>query len=239
MTFSDVLDEEETQDRAGPERRELPLWTFRERPSAFYVSGRKKAPQTYSHVSARRKARFGLCEVPEGLLGSVVAAKSLTLEEPIAERVGSVTHLLGQEWKLSWGTAHAFFCLGEIATAAATEEEEPSLSCFDAYVGSLREAAKLFLARETQAPEATLDWEKATERVRAERRAYEEQKEEILSGYEGQYVAILNGSVIDHDSEYGRLAARVYARLGRTAVLLTRATRERETARIGTGLACT
>lgn len=229
MNFIDVLDEEETQYRAGRERRELPPWSFRARPSAFYVSGGKGAPQTYSDVSARQKVRLHSCAAFEGLLESVVGPQSLAFDEPIAESLRSVPDLLGHEWKFRLERFYGPRSFEELATAAAAEQEEPTLWCFDPYVIRMREVmsyAKLFLARETQGAEEVLDWDEATRRIEAERRAYEEQKEEILALYNGQYVAILNGAVIDSDSDCGVLAKRVYARIGRRPVLLTRATRE-------------
>lgn len=83
---------------------------------------------------------------------------------------------------------------------------------------------------------AHLDWDRAVQQIRVERDAYEQHKEEILGRYEGQYVAVLNGTVIDSDGDYGRLAERVFARLGRRVVLLIRATRESGRAVVRSGL---
>ncbi len=43
---------------------------------------------------------------------------------------------------------------------------------------------------------------------------YEAQKRNLLRRYRGQYVAIINRRVVDHDREFGRLARRVFKRFG-------------------------
>lgn len=83
--------------------------------------------------------------------------------------------------------------------------------------------------------QARNEWEAAVRQIRAEQDAYESHKDEVLSRYEGRYVAILNGQVIDHDADYGRLATRVYARVGRRPVFLTRVARKRGVAVVHRG----
>ncbi|MBI2906307.1 MAG: hypothetical protein HYX92_01485 [Chloroflexi bacterium] len=43
---------------------------------------------------------------------------------------------------------------------------------------------------------------------------FREHRDEIISRYEGNYVAILNGEIVDSDQERVRLAERVYKRFG-------------------------
>lgn len=64
------------------------------------------------------------------------------------------------------------------------------------------------------------------EQLRAERRAFDSQKEELLVKYRGDYVAVHEGNVIDHDPNLRALHLRVFAKLGHTPVLLKRVTDE-------------
>lgn len=43
---------------------------------------------------------------------------------------------------------------------------------------------------------------------------FESEREHLLAEYEGKYIAILNGKVIDADEDFSRLAERVYRREG-------------------------
>ncbi len=63
---------------------------------------------------------------------------------------------------------------------------------------------------------AELRWDK----IGVEQDAFEKQKPELLSKYRGEYIAMHEGQVIDHDSSAGTLHKRVFARLGHTPVLL-------------------
>lgn len=49
---------------------------------------------------------------------------------------------------------------------------------------------------------------------REARAFFESQREHLLAEYEGKYVAILNGKVIDADEDFAQLAERVYRREG-------------------------
>ena len=64
------------------------------------------------------------------------------------------------------------------------------------------------------------------EKLRAERQAFDRQKEVLLAQYRGEYVAVHQGQVIDHDPGLGVLHSRVFARLGSMPVLLKRVTDE-------------
>lgn len=43
---------------------------------------------------------------------------------------------------------------------------------------------------------------------------YEAHRRQLLRRYPGEYVAILNGRVLDHDSDFSALAGRVFAKVG-------------------------
>lgn len=58
--------------------------------------------------------------------------------------------------------------------------------------------------------------------IQAETLAFERQRANLLAQYRGQYVAIHDGQVIDHDPSLRTLHLRVYARLGQAPVLLKR-----------------
>jgi len=47
-----------------------------------------------------------------------------------------------------------------------------------------------------------------------EHRAFEHLREELLKTHQGQFVAVLNGQVVDADPDQGELAQRVYAKFG-------------------------
>lgn len=51
---------------------------------------------------------------------------------------------------------------------------------------------------------------------------YEANRDRLLVRYSGQYLAIVNGEVVDHDREFGTLARRVFERLGPRPVLMPR-----------------
>ncbi len=66
------------------------------------------------------------------------------------------------------------------------------------------------------------------EKIRAETEAFNQQREKLLAKYPGQYVAIHNGQVIDHDPDLRTLHLRVFERLAYTPVLLKRVTNKPE-----------
>ena len=68
--------------------------------------------------------------------------------------------------------------------------------------------------------------------LRASERWYARQRPSLLKRYRGQYVAIRDGAVIDHDSEFAALAARVFARLGVRPVFMPRVLEREEPVRI-------
>lgn len=54
---------------------------------------------------------------------------------------------------------------------------------------------------------------------------YDRNKDVLLQQYEGQYVAILGGRVIDHDSSFDALARRVFGSLGNRPVYMPKVER--------------
>lgn len=64
------------------------------------------------------------------------------------------------------------------------------------------------------------------EKIRAETEAFEQQREDLLAKYPGQYVAVHNGQVIDHDHDLRTLHLRVFDQLGHLPVLLKQVTNE-------------
>jgi len=60
------------------------------------------------------------------------------------------------------------------------------------------------------------------EKIRTETEAFERQRKSLLAAYPGEYVAIHEGNVIDHDPDLRTLHLRVFARLGHAPVLLKR-----------------
>ncbi len=66
------------------------------------------------------------------------------------------------------------------------------------------------------------------EKIRTEAQAFEQQRASLLRQYRGEYVAIHEGRVIDHDPDLRTLHLRVFARWGHTPVLLKKVTEEPE-----------
>ena len=65
---------------------------------------------------------------------------------------------------------------------------------------------------------ADLDWleahERATGALAAEERAFGQLRSRLLRQYAGQYVALYQGQVVDHNPDDEELAGRMFARLG-------------------------
>ncbi|MGB0383417.1 MAG: hypothetical protein ACPGWR_01215 [Ardenticatenaceae bacterium] len=70
--------------------------------------------------------------------------------------------------------------------------------------------------------------EMARQKIRAETKAFEQQREMLLATYLGQYVAVHDAQVIDHDADLLTLHLRIFERLGDIAVLLKKVTTEPE-----------
>ena len=60
------------------------------------------------------------------------------------------------------------------------------------------------------------------EQIEAEAEAYQKLHPALTQRYLGQYVAIHQGQIIDHDKDFQQLHARIRQRFGRRPVLLRR-----------------
>lgn len=60
------------------------------------------------------------------------------------------------------------------------------------------------------------------ERIKIEAQAFQVQHAEIAKSYLGQYVAIYNRQLVDHDAEFEALHARIRQKYGQQPVLLRR-----------------
>ncbi|MGH2594201.1 MAG: hypothetical protein ACRDGG_11885 [Anaerolineae bacterium] len=94
----------------------------------------------------------------------------------------------------------------------------------DRLAGETQTSAEVFVDRALRSYLAQFDREK----IRAEMKAFEQLRGTLLAQYRGEYVAIHEGQVIDHDPDLRTLHLRVFARLGHTVVLLKRVTDEPE-----------
>ncbi len=54
---------------------------------------------------------------------------------------------------------------------------------------------------------------------------YEANKPKLLRRYEGEYVAIIDGKVVDHNKEFGPLAGRVFKKYGVRAIFMPQVVR--------------
>ncbi|MBM4459724.1 MAG: hypothetical protein FJ011_18510 [Chloroflexi bacterium] len=57
--------------------------------------------------------------------------------------------------------------------------------------------------------------------IEQEQRAYEARHSQLLEAYPGQYIAMLNGCVVDHDADRVALGRRIRTRYGNRSVLIT------------------
>lgn len=69
--------------------------------------------------------------------------------------------------------------------------------------------------------ETKSDWQEQVEKIDREQRIYERRHSELLAQYRGRFVAMLNGQVIDHDTDRLALRRRVRKHLGDTPVFFT------------------
>ena len=65
-----------------------------------------------------------------------------------------------------------------------------------------------------------LEWEK----LQSEMEAFHAQLPALLARYTGEYVAVHEGRVVDHDIDLRTLHSRIYARMGAVPVLLQKVT---------------
>lgn len=76
------------------------------------------------------------------------------------------------------------------------------------------------------------DRELADDDLAQGRRWCELHRDELLARYDGEYVAVHEGSVVDHDRDFDALASRVFERLGSRPVLMPRIQRDEARARL-------
>jgi hypothetical protein len=68
----------------------------------------------------------------------------------------------------------------------------------------------------------------AHQKIRAESAAFREMHAQLVAKYPGEYVAIHNGKVVDHDPDVRTLHLRVRQRYGRLPILLRQVTEKVE-----------
>lgn len=71
-----------------------------------------------------------------------------------------------------------------------------------------------------------------TAQLEQARAFYRANREKLLSEYEGKYVAILDGRVIDSDADFSHLAERVYRREGVRDIFMPRVQEDPEVVNI-------
>lgn len=64
-------------------------------------------------------------------------------------------------------------------------------------------------------------WRSQRVKIAAEMRVFRARHAELKTQYLGQYIAMHEGQIVDHDSEFGVLHKRIRARFGRTPVMIT------------------
>jgi plasmid stability protein len=61
---------------------------------------------------------------------------------------------------------------------------------------------------------------------------YQRNRAKLLRRYRGEYVAIVDGAVVDHDRDFSALAARVFSRFGNRSIYMPRVQRDEPVVRI-------
>jgi len=65
-------------------------------------------------------------------------------------------------------------------------------------------------------------WELDRRKISEESKIYRQRHAELKAQYLGQYIAVHNGRVVDHDADFETLRHRVRRRFGSTPVMITR-----------------
>lgn len=68
--------------------------------------------------------------------------------------------------------------------------------------------------------------------LRDSMRWYEKHRRDLLRRYPGEYVAVMNRKVLDHDRDFEALAGRVFARVGVRPIFMPRVQEGEARARI-------
>ena len=63
-------------------------------------------------------------------------------------------------------------------------------------------------------------------------RWYDKHRSRLLQRYAGDYIAVVDQAVVDHDADFDALAARVFSRLGNRSVYMPRVQADEAQARI-------
>lgn len=61
---------------------------------------------------------------------------------------------------------------------------------------------------------------------------YERNKPRLIKRYEGEYLAIIDAKVVDHDADFSALSKRVFARFGRRPIFMPRCIEPDEVVRL-------
>lgn len=64
-------------------------------------------------------------------------------------------------------------------------------------------------------------WEQNRKKISYESNEYQKQHSEIKKEYFGQFIAMHQGQIVDHDADFQNLNERIRKRFGYTAVLIT------------------
>jgi hypothetical protein len=72
-------------------------------------------------------------------------------------------------------------------------------------------------------------WEQSRLKISQESAFYRQHHSELKQRYLGQYIAMHQGQVVDHDADFQVLYQRVRGRIGKTPVMLTQVKEEPET----------
>ncbi len=80
-----------------------------------------------------------------------------------------------------------------------------------------------YLTDDLSLAEAALEtlWSEQQQKINQEQQQYEAQHPALLKSYSGEYIAMHQGAVVDHDGDSVVLRRRVRARFGDTPVLIT------------------
>ncbi len=65
-------------------------------------------------------------------------------------------------------------------------------------------------------------WDLERKKISKETSIYHKRHEELKNQYLGQYIAMHNGQVVDHDQDFQIVRQRVRKRFGRTSIMITK-----------------
>lgn len=86
----------------------------------------------------------------------------------------------------------------------------------------LRLVEDYLASKPVQEPEKhALGWDEQQRKIAQEQKFYEAQHQELLKVYRGQYIAMNDGRVVDHDTNGAVLRRRVRTRYGKKTIFVT------------------